>query len=88
MTILSRLCAYMSVLSCAAEDPLTGAIGTRFGRNVPMSAVQPDMANLLNPNPLLVSSKLLHRRPGTDNSKVPFLNMLAGAWVQFMIHDW
>jgi hypothetical protein len=53
-----------------------------------MTAVQPDMKNLLNPNPLLVSSKLLQRPPGADYQKVPFLNMLAGAWVQFMIHDW
>lgn len=78
----------MFVLPAAAEDPLTGAAGTRLGRNVPMTEVQPDMANLLNPNPLLVSSKLLQRSAGADYSKVPFLNMLAGAWVQFMVHDW
>jgi hypothetical protein len=71
-----------------AEDPLTGAAGTRFGRNVPLAAAQPKMTNLLNPNPLLVSAKLLQRSAGGDYSKVPFLNAFAGAWVQFMVHDW
>lgn len=71
-----------------AGDPLAGAAGTRFGRNVPLAATQPDIANLLHPNPLLVSSKLLQRQSRTDYPRVPFLNMWAGAWVQFMVHDW
>lgn len=70
-----------------AEDPLAGAVGTRFGRNVPLSAVTPDMTNLLHPNPLLVSSKLLQRPARSDYPRVPFLNMWAAAWVQFQVHD-
>lgn len=71
-----------------ADDPLAGAVNTRFGRNVPLSVVHPDTANLLNPNPLLVSARLLQRAPGVDYPQVPFLNLWAGAWVQFMVHDW
>lgn len=69
------------------EDPLAGAVGTRFGRNVPMAAVQPDLANLLHPNPLLVSAKLLQRPSRAEYSRVPFLNVWAGTWIQFVIHD-
>lgn len=70
-----------------------GARGVRFGRNVPLvtpagtpnPAAYPDYANLLQPNPREVSRKLFTR----DTFKpVPFLNMLAAAWVQFQIHDW
>lgn len=70
---------------------MAGAAGTRFGRNVPLPAVHPDRANLLHPNPLTVSAKLL-QRPSSDYAegyaKAPFLNLLAGAWTQFMVHDW
>lgn len=67
---------------------MAGAVNTRFGRNVPLNASHPDLDNLLNPNPLLVSAKLLHRPPASDHPRVPFLNLWAGAWVQFMLHDW
>jgi hypothetical protein len=68
------------------NDPLMGALGSRFGRNVPLRATyrQPDGA-LLDPNPRLVSQKLLTReefQPATT------LNLLAGAWIQFEVHDW
>jgi hypothetical protein len=76
------------VITMFAEDPLAGAAGTRFGRNVPLAATQPDTANLLHPNPLLVSAKLLQRKSQTDYPRVPFLNLWAGAWVQFQVHDW
>lgn len=72
------------------DDPLAGAVGTRFGRNVPLDAAHPDTDNLLHPNPLLVSASLLHRSSAraAEHPRVPFLNLWAGAWVQFMIHDW
>lgn len=71
-----------------AQDPLAGAAGTRFGRHVPLTAVRPAAAaSLLSPNPLLVSAKLLQRRSSTEYPTVPFLNLWAGAWVQFMVHD-
>jgi hypothetical protein len=68
------------------DDPLMGALGSRFGRNVP-----PDRAylepedQLLEPSPRRVSVDLLTRDefiPATT------LNLLAGAWIQFEVHDW
>ena len=66
-------------------SPLMGSSGSRFGRNVPLSAAYPDEAKVLTPNPRIVSKELLARdefQPATS------LNMLAAAWIQFMIHDW
>ena len=68
------------------NDPLMGSLGSRFGRNVPLryTYTEPDDA-LLDPNPRLVSRVLLTRdefQPATT------LNLLAGAWIQFEVHDW
>jgi hypothetical protein len=67
-------------------DPLMGAIGSRFGRNVPLDHAHPDSDDrLLEPNPRTVSLELLTRDrfiPATT------LNLLAGAWIQFEVHDW
>jgi hypothetical protein len=67
-------------------NPLMGAVGTRFGRNVPNGAAYPDESSLLDPNPRLVSAKLLRRR----DAEVPagIINVLSVAWIQFMTHDW
>lgn len=65
--------------------PQMGAAGRRFGRNVPLEHVFPDTPNLLIPNPRVVSRELMTRdqfQPAT------ILNLLAGAWIQFMVHDW
>jgi Animal haem peroxidase len=62
-----------------------GAAGRRFGRNVPLEHVFPDTANLLVPNPRVVSRELMTReafQPAT------ILNLLAASWIQFMVHDW
>jgi hypothetical protein len=67
------------------SDPLMGSRGYRFGRNFPLSRSFPDEANFLNPSPREVSRRLLARDqliPATT------LNLLAGAWLQFMVHDW
>jgi heme peroxidase len=64
--------------------PDMGRAGSRFGRNVPLADTYPD-PRLLWPNPRLVSRELLARdtfKPATS------LNLLAAAWLQFMIHDW
>ncbi|HEU5240137.1 MAG TPA: peroxidase family protein [Pyrinomonadaceae bacterium] len=66
--------------------PGMGAVGTRFGRNVPIEYTyrEPEPA-ILSPNPRTVSRDLLTRHafvPATT------LNVLAAAWLQFMIHDW
>ncbi|GMN46285.1 hypothetical protein TIFTF001_015477 [Ficus carica] len=41
---------------------------------------------ILEPHPMIVASKLLERRQFIDNGKQ--FNMIAGSWIQFMIHDW
>ncbi len=67
------------------EHPSMGSAGTRFGRNVPLKDAYPDEASILTPNPRAVSLELLTR---DAFQPVTILNMLAAAWVQFMVHDW
>src|SRR5215472_1376603 len=67
--------------------------GARFGRNIPLSEVDPTRnAGLLEPSPRLVSNRLLARTiraDGTDDFKpAGILNLLAAAWIQFQTHDW
>ncbi|MGA9492032.1 MAG: peroxidase family protein [Mycobacterium sp.] len=75
------------------SDPKEGAAGTRFLRNVDLSAAQPETRPRLDtPNARTISLELL-RRPDDDKGQpkvevVPFLNLLAASWIQFMIHDW
>jgi Animal haem peroxidase len=69
------------------QDPMEGAAGTRFARNVRFDAIKPETGEkLLTPNPREISRKLLTRNG--DMKEVPFLNMLAACWIQFMNHDW
>jgi hypothetical protein len=65
--------------------PRMGSAGMRFGRNVPLSEAFPDTANLLNPSPRQVSLELLTR---TEFQPAKILNVIAAAWIQFMVHDW
>jgi hypothetical protein len=65
--------------------PMMGAVGRRFGRNMPLQHVFPDSANLLVPNPRVVSRELMTRH---EFQPATILNLLAGAWIQFMVHDW
>ena len=68
------------------RDPRTGMAGARFGRNIPLAAVNPDPeVDLLDPNPREVSTKLLTRREFIPATSV---NALVSAWLQFMIKDW
>jgi hypothetical protein len=65
--------------------PQMGSCGRRFGRNVPLEHVFPDTANILVPNPRVVSRELMTR----DRFKgVTVLNLLAASWIQFQVHDW
>jgi hypothetical protein len=69
------------------DDPMEGAAGTRFPRNVRNEAIRPASDDeLLNPNPRQVSLELLTR--GDEMKEVPFLNLLAASWIQFQNHDW
>jgi len=68
------------------SSPRMGAVGARFGRNVPVDRTFPEEPPaLLEPSPRVVSRELLTRHefvPATT------LNLLAGAWLQFEVHDW
>ena len=69
------------------ENPKEGAAGTRFLRNVHVDAIRPETGpGLMTPNPREISRKLLTR--GDKIQEVPFLNMLAGSWIQFQNGDW
>jgi hypothetical protein len=69
-------------------EPRNGMSGTRFGRNVPLDHIPPVTDDtLLTPSPLTVSRGLLARRDGEFQS-AESLNLLAAAWVQFMVIDW
>lgn len=69
------------------ENPMEGAAGTRFPRNVGVESIQPETGEqLMTPNPREVSLKLLTR--DGEMKEVPFLNMLAACWIQFENHDW
>ncbi len=68
-------------------NPKEGAAGTRFLRNVEIEAIRPETGEkLMTPNPREISRKLLSREG--PMKEVPFLNLLAAAWIQFETHDW
>ncbi len=65
--------------------PAMGCANRRFGRNFALEHTFPDTANLMIPSPRVVSRELMTRdqfQPAT------ILNLLAAAWIQFMVHDW
>ncbi|MBL7546117.1 MAG: hypothetical protein JNL11_20020 [Bdellovibrionaceae bacterium] len=73
--------------TCTDTDyPMSGAAGTAFGRNVDPKDIDHQAAQKLQiPNPDTVSKEFFTR----DKFKpVPFLNMIAASWIQFMNHDW
>ena len=67
-------------------DPEMGKAGTRFGRNTPTEATEPEpMPQRMEPSPREVANRLLLRdefKPATT------LNVLAACWIQFQNHDW
>src|SRR5215207_1001880 len=67
------------------ENPRMGSARTRFGRNVPIESTYPDYDRLLQPNPRTVSRELLTRE---NFLPAETLNLLAAAWIQFMLRDW
>jgi hypothetical protein len=69
------------------DDPMAGASGTRFGFNTdPVRTIAETGVRLLTPNPRTVSRVLFTRKDGFK--AVPFLNLNAASWIQFMNHDW
>jgi hypothetical protein len=67
------------------SSPAMGSCGRRFGRNVPLEHTFPDTANLMSPSPRAISRELMTR---TEFQPATILNLLAAAWIQFMVHDW
>ncbi|MEL6523488.1 MAG: peroxidase family protein [Pseudomonadota bacterium] len=67
--------------------PWMGMAGARFGRNSALKASFGEtLPELMEPSPRVVSNKLLAR--GDNFVPVPHLNVVAAAWIQFMVHDW
>lgn len=73
--------------SCYIFDkPHTGAANVAFGRNVDPKFIDVNAEKkLMTPNPAVVSNEFFTR---DEFKPVPFLNMLAAVWIQFMNHDW
>lgn len=71
-----------------ANEPMAGAAFTRFGSNTDPAQTAPETeeGTLLSPNPRTVSRRLLTRDKGFR--AIPFLNLTAASWIQFMVHDW
>ncbi len=68
------------------EKPHAGAAGVAFGRNVPPEFIDLKAEEkIMTPHPALVSKVFFTRN---EFKPVPFLNMLAASWIQFMNHDW
>lgn len=68
------------------KRPHAGAAGVAFGRNVPPEFIDKEAdKKIMSPNPSRVSEVFFTR---DEFKPVPFLNMLAAAWIQFMNHDW
>src|SRR5437763_772758 len=68
------------------KNPAMGMAGSRFGRNVPIEYTFPEPEPaILTPHPPTVSLELLTREKFQPATTV---NMLAAAWVQFMVRDW
>ncbi|SIS23402.1 peroxidase family protein [Williamsia sterculiae] len=67
------------------DDPYMGAKGTGFGRNVPISKTITDTKRLLDPDPRVISNKLMAR---DEFKPAGIVNALAAAWLQFENHNW
>lgn len=67
------------------DDPWMGAAGTGFGRNAPLDKTITHTKKLLDPDPRLISRKLMAR----DAFKpAGIINTIAAAWIQFENHNW
>ena len=67
------------------EHPEMGMAGSRFGRNVPVSEIHVNAEKLMEPNPRVISRKLMTR---DEFQPASTLNVLAAAWIQFQNHGW
>jgi hypothetical protein len=72
-------------------DPMVGAAWTRFFRNVGDARGLEATRPRANPGTNPVSVRELSRAllaPTGPRKEVPFLNLWAASWIQFMVHDW
>jgi hypothetical protein len=72
-------------------DAMVGAAWTRFYRNVGDDVGLESTRPRENPGTSPVSVRELSRQllaPRGPRAEVPFLNLWAASWIQFMIHDW
>lgn len=66
--------------------PYVGAAGVAFGRNIDPKYIDLKAhEKLMSPNPSVISKQFFTR---DEFKSIPFLNMLAASWIQFMNHDW
>jgi len=67
------------------DRPTMAMTGCPFIRNTPAQA--PSINGATGPDPVLISERILGRPKGQTKTR-PLVNLLGGAWIQFMIHDW
>ena len=67
------------------SDPWMGSKGSGFGRNVPLAKTVTDTKRLLDPDPRVVSRRLMAR---DEFKPAGIINALAAAWLQFENHNW
>jgi hypothetical protein len=67
------------------SDPWMGSQGSGFGRNVPLSQTITHTKRLLDPDPRMISRRLMAR---DEFKPAGIINALAAAWLQFENHNW
>ena len=67
------------------SDPWMGSKGSGFGRNVPLAKTITDTKRLLEPDPRVISRRLMAR---DEFKPAGIINALAAAWLQFENHNW
>ncbi|MCH9667776.1 MAG: peroxidase [Actinomycetia bacterium] len=67
------------------DVPWMGAKGTGFGRNAPPEKTVVDRKRLLEPDPRMISRRLMAR---DEFKPAGIVNTIAAAWIQFENHNW
>ncbi|MCH9730400.1 MAG: peroxidase [Actinomycetia bacterium] len=67
------------------DEPWMGAKGTGFGRNSPPEKTIVDTKRLLDPDPRVISRRLMAR---DEFKPAGIVNTIAAAWIQFENHNW
>ncbi len=67
------------------DEPWMGAKGTGFGRNAPPEKTVIDRKRLLEPDPRVISRRLMAR---DEFKPAGIINTITAAWIQFENHNW